>query len=38
MVTLDDYNDNSIAACKSVLIEAFTVLGKHRKHLVLVGG
>jgi len=38
MVTLDDYNDDSIAACKSVLVEAFTVLGRHRRHLVLVGG
>ena len=38
MVTLDDYNDDSVAACKSVLVEAFTVLGRHRKHLVLVGG
>ena len=38
MVTLDDYNDDSIAACQSVLVEAFTVLGRHRRHLVLVGG
>ena len=38
MVTLDDYNDDSVAACKSVLVEAFTVLGRHRRHLVLVGG
>ena len=38
MVTLDDYNDDSIAACRSVLVEAFTVLGRHRGHLVLVGG
>ena len=38
MVTLDDYNDDSVAACKSVLVEAFTVLGRHRGHLVLVGG
>jgi hypothetical protein len=38
MVTLDDYNDDSIAACKSVLVEALTVLGRHRQHLVLVGG
>ena len=35
MVTLDDYNDDSIAACRSVLVEAFTVLGRHRRHLVL---
>ncbi len=38
MVTLDDYNDDSVAACKSVLVEALTVLGRHRPHLVLVGG
>ncbi len=38
MVKLDDYNDDSVAACKSVLVEAFTVLGRHRRHLVLVGG
>ena len=38
MVTLDDYNDDSIAACHSVLVEAFTVLGRHLRHLVLVGG
>ena len=37
MVTLDDYNNDSVAACKSVLVEAFTVLGRHRRHLVLVG-
>jgi hypothetical protein len=38
MVTLDDCNDDSVAACRSVLVEAFTVLGRHRRHLVLVGG
>jgi hypothetical protein len=38
MVTLDEYNDDAVAACKSVLIEALTVLGRHRRHLVLVGG
>jgi len=38
MVKLDDYDDDSVAACKSVLVEAFTVLGRHRGHLVLVGG
>lgn len=38
MVTLEDYSDDSVAACKSVLVEAFTVLGRHRRHLVLVGG
>jgi len=38
MVTLDNYNDDPVAACKSVLVEAFTVLGRHRRHLVLVGG
>jgi len=38
MVMLDGYNDDSVAACKSVLVEAFTVLGRHRGHLVLVGG
>jgi hypothetical protein len=38
MVTLDDYSSDAVAACKSVLIEALTVLGKHRKHLIVVGG
>jgi hypothetical protein len=38
MVTLDDYSRETVAACKSVLIEALTVLGKHRRHLVVVGG
>ena len=38
MVNLDDYSDDAIAACKSVLVESLTVLGRHRQHLVLVGG
>lgn len=38
MVTLDDHSSDAVAACKSVLIEALTVLGKHRKHLIVVGG
>jgi hypothetical protein len=38
MVMLDHYSDDAVAACKSVLIEAMTVLGRHREHLVLVGG
>jgi hypothetical protein len=33
-----DYDDDTIAACHSVLLEALTVLGKQREHLVVVGG
>lgn len=28
----------AVAACKSVMIEVLTILGKHREHLVVVGG
>ena len=38
MVNMDDYSGDAIAACKSVLVESLTVLGRHRQHLVLVGG
>lgn len=31
-------NDPTIEACWSVLAEVLTVLGKHRRHLVIVGG
>lgn len=33
-----DYDDETIAACHSVLVEALTILGKQREHLVVVGG
>ena len=34
----DEYRDEAIAACRSVMVEVLTVLGKHREHLVIVGG
>jgi len=38
MAILDDYDDEAIAACKSVMVEVLTILGKHREHLVIIGG
>lgn len=38
MANLDDYHDDAIDACRSVMVEVLTILGKHRAHLVLVGG
>lgn len=38
MAGIDDYDDDAIAACKSVMLEVLTILGKHRQHLVIVGG
>jgi hypothetical protein len=38
MVTGENYDDERIAACRSVLIEVLTILGKHREYLVVVGG
>jgi len=35
---LSDYSDEAIAACRSVMVEVLTILGKHRQHLVIVGG
>lgn len=33
-----EYHDDAVAACKSVMIEVLTILGKHREHVVVVGG
>jgi Nucleotidyl transferase AbiEii toxin, Type IV TA system len=38
VVDLSDYDDKAIAACRSVMVEVLTILGKHREHLVIVGG
>ena len=38
MAKLDQYDDDAIAACKSVMVEVLTILGKHREHLIVVGG
>jgi hypothetical protein len=38
MASLDDYDDDAIDACRSVMVEVLTILGKHRAHLVIVGG
>ena len=38
MANVDEYDDDAIAACKSVMVEVLTILGKHREHLVIVGG
>ena len=38
MASLDEYDDGAIEACKSVMVEVLTILGKHRDHLVVVGG
>jgi hypothetical protein len=32
------YNPDDVEACRSVLIEALTVLGKHRDCIAVVGG
>jgi hypothetical protein len=32
------YNPNDVAACRSVLVEALTVLGKYRDRIAVVGG
>jgi hypothetical protein len=38
MANLGEYDYDAIAACKSVMVELLTILGKHRHHLVVVGG
>ncbi len=35
---IDDYADETVEACRSVLLEVLTILGKQREHLVVVGG
>ena len=34
----DDYQDDSVRACLSVLLELFTYLKPYRDHIVLIGG
>ncbi len=31
-------DDEAVQACKSVMVEVMTILGKHRDHLVIIGG
>lgn len=38
MVTKKDYNEMSIKAAKSVLIELMHILGEYRDHIVVIGG
>ena len=38
MVNVSDSGDEAVLACRSVMMEVLTILGKHRKHLVVVGG
>jgi hypothetical protein len=39
MARMNDYDDSdAIVACKSVMLEVLTILGKHRDHLVIIGG
>ncbi len=38
MASLNQYDDGAIGACESVMVEVLTILGKHREHLVIVGG
>lgn len=38
MVTPEDFNDDAVEACRCVMIEVLTILGKHRDQLVIVGG
>lgn len=38
MVTREDYTDEAVEQCLSVMVEIMTVLGEYRDHIVLVGG
>lgn len=39
MAGLSEYQDDkAVNACRSVMIEVLTILGRHREHLVIVGG
>jgi len=38
MVTREDYTQEAVQHCLSVMVEIMTVLGEYRDHIVLVGG